>query len=47
MFTKFHLAAAILALGLFVHAQRQGWNLFEDAAESHGGSGSSQRISHK
>ncbi len=47
MFGKFNLAAGIFAVALFSYAQYQGWNLFENVANSsHGGSGSS-RTYHK
>ncbi len=47
MFGKFNLAAGLFAFTLFAYAQYQGWNLFEDVANSsHGGSGSS-RTYHK
>lgn len=47
MFHKFNLAAALLALALFAHAQQQGWNLFDDVAQGGDGSSSSRRVSHK
>ncbi len=47
MFGKFNLATGILALLLFGYAQYQGWNLFDNIANSsHGGSGGS-RVYHK
>lgn len=48
MFNKFNLVAGILALLLFTHAQRQGWDLFDNVANPRsGGSGGSSRIYHK
>jgi hypothetical protein len=48
MFKKLNLVAGILALSLFSYAQWQGWNLFEDVANSNAGrSGSSGRVYHK
>ncbi len=48
MFKKLNLVAGILALSLFSYAQWQGWNLFEDVANSNSGrSGSSGRVYHK
>lgn len=48
MFNKFNLLAGILALTFFTYAQSQGWNLFEDVANSSGsGSRGSSRIYHK
>lgn len=48
MFKHFNLAAGLLALVLFSYAQVQGWNLFEDVANSNSGrSGSSGRVYHK
>jgi uncharacterized membrane protein len=47
MFDKFTLVTGVFALLLFVYAQQQGWNMFDNVANSgHGGSGSS-RIYHK
>ncbi|NTV69012.1 MAG: hypothetical protein HGA71_02580 [Azonexaceae bacterium] len=47
MFAKFTLATGIFALLLFAYAQQQGWNMFDNVANSsHGGSGSS-RTYHK
>lgn len=50
MFNKFNLIAGILGLLLFGYAQSQGWNLFDNVANSSGsgsgGSGSS-RLYHK
>ena len=37
MFKKLNLVAGILALSLFSYAQWQGWNLFEDVANSNSG----------
>lgn len=47
MFPKFSLAAGLLALTLFSYAQHQGWNLFEDTANSGGSSSGSSRSYHK
>jgi len=48
MYGKFNLAAALLALGIFAHAQHQGWNLFDNVATPHGGSGAGSRgVYHK
>jgi hypothetical protein len=49
MFNKFNLIAGILALLLFGYAQSQGWNLFDNVANSGGGSGGSgsSRVYHK
>lgn len=47
MFDKFNITAGVIALLLFASAQYQGWNMFENTANSgHGGSGSS-RTYHK
>ena len=47
MFDKFTLASGVFAVLLFAYAQQQGWNLFDNVANSgHGGSGSS-RTYHK
>lgn len=44
---RFNLATGILALLLFIVAQQQGWNLFDNVANpGRGGSGSS-RVYHK
>ncbi|MCG2575417.1 hypothetical protein LZ012_00245 [Dechloromonas sp. XY25] len=48
MFDKFSLAAGVLALMVFTYAQQQGWDLFDDVANSRHGSGSgSSRSYHK
>lgn len=50
MFHKFNLATAALALALFAYAQHQGWDMFDNVANSgSGGSGSggSGRVYHK
>ncbi len=48
MFPKFNLATGVLALLVFVYAQYQGWNLFENTANAGGrGSGGSSRSYHK
>lgn len=48
MFSKINLAAGILALLLFAHAQNQGWNLFDNVADSSSGnSRGSSRTYHK
>lgn len=47
MFDKFNIATGVFALLFFAYVQHQGWNMFEDVANSgHGGSGSS-RTYHK
>jgi len=47
MFDKFTFVTGVFALLLFAYAQQQGWNMFDNVANSgHGGSGSS-RIYHK
>lgn len=49
MFNKFNLITGILALLLFGYAQSQGWNLFDNVANSGSGSGGSgsSRVYHK
>lgn len=49
MFNKFNLITGILALLVFTYAQSQGWNLFDNVANSGGNSGSSgsSRVYHK
>lgn len=47
MFHKFNLLAAVFALSLFGYAQSQGWNLFDNVANSGGNSGGSGRTYHK
>lgn len=47
MFGKFNLATGIVALCLFAYAQQQGWNLFDDVAESGRGTSGSARTYHK
>jgi hypothetical protein len=48
MFGKFNLATGVLALLLFGYAQHQGWNLFDNVANSgQGGSSGSSRVYHK
>lgn len=48
MFRNFNLAAGILALLIFAYAQHQGWNMFENEANSgRGGSSGSGRVYHK
>jgi hypothetical protein len=45
---KANFVAGLLALALFVHAQYQGWNLFErDAAQTSRLSSTSSRAYHK
>ena len=42
MFDKFNLGAGVFALLLFTYVQQQGWNLFDNVANSgQGNSGSS------
>ncbi len=48
MFRKFYLIVGALALSFFSYAQHQGWNMFDDVANSgHGGSGGGSRVYHK
>jgi len=48
MFDKFTLASGIFAVLLFAYAQQQGWNMFDNVANSgHGGSSGSSRTYHK
>jgi len=47
MFVAFNRIAVVLALLLFVWAQYQGWNLFDDTASSRSGSHGSGRVYHK
>jgi len=47
MFDKFNRLAGICALLLFVYAQQQGWNWFDDVANSRTGSSGSSRTYHK
>lgn len=48
MFPKFNLATGVLALLVFAYAQVQGWNLFDNTANSSGSSSSgSSRSYHK
>ncbi|MBS1159025.1 MAG: hypothetical protein H6R15_1444 [Proteobacteria bacterium] len=47
MFRKFNLLAASLALALFVYAQHQGWNMFDDTASSQRGASGGGRVYHK
>lgn len=47
MFRHFNLAVGVLALALFSYAQHQGWNMFDNVANSGGNSGSSSRTYHK
>jgi len=48
MFDKFNLAAGVFALLFFAYVQHQGWNMFDNVANSgHGGSGGSSRTYHK
>jgi len=48
MFRTFYLIVTLAALSLFSYAQYQGWNLFDDVANRHSGSGNgSSRIYHK
>ena len=47
MFGKFNLAAALLALLLFAHAQQQGWSLFDTTAAGSSAHGSGGRVYHK
>ena len=48
MFKNFTLITGLLALSLFSYAQHQGWNMFDNVANSGSrGSGGSGRIYHK
>lgn len=48
MFKHFNFAAGLLALALFSYAQHQGWNMFDNVANSgHSGSSGSSRTYHK
>ncbi|MFZ2971515.1 MAG: hypothetical protein WA049_02660 [Ferribacterium limneticum] len=47
MFDKFSLATGVFALLLFAYAQQQGWNLFDNVAESSRGGSGSSRTYHK
>jgi hypothetical protein len=47
MFDKFNLVAGIFAVLLFAYAQQQGWNLFDNEANSGHGSSGSSRSYHK
>jgi hypothetical protein len=47
MFRHFNLAAGVLALAFFSYAQHQGWNMFDNVANSGGNSGGSSRTYHK
>lgn len=47
MFPKLNLASGLLALALFAWAQHQGWNLFENDAQSSRSGSSSSRSYHK
>lgn len=48
MFDKFNLVAGVFALLMFAYAQQQGWNAFDDLANSgHGSSSGSSRSYHK
>lgn len=47
MFEKLNLGAGIFALLLFVVAQAQGWNLFENDAGGNSGRSGSSRTYHK
>lgn len=47
MFKNFNLISGIFALAMFGYAQHQGWNLFDNVANSGSASGGSSRIYHK
>ncbi len=47
MFEKFNLATGVFALLLFVYAQQQGWNMFDNVANSGSGNSGSSRTYHK
>lgn len=47
MFDKFNIAAGICAVLLFAYAQQQGWNAFDNVANSGHGSSGSSRSYHK
>ena len=45
---KFNLITGIFALSMFSYAQYQGWNMFDNTAQtSHSAGGGSSRIYHK
>ncbi len=47
MFDKFNLGAGVFALPLFTSVQQQGWNLFDNVANSGQGNSGSSRSYHK
>ena len=50
MFKNFNLITGLFALAMFGYAQHQGWNMFDNVANSGSGgsgSGSSGRVYHK
>ncbi|MBV2192646.1 MAG: hypothetical protein KUL81_04840 [Azonexus sp.] len=47
MFDKFNLGAGVFALLLFTYVQQQGWNLFDNVANSGQGNSGSSRNYHK
>ena len=47
MFDKFKLGAGVFALLLFTYVQQQGWNLFDNVANSGQGNSGSSRNYHK
>ena len=47
MFDKFNLGAGVFTLLLFTYVQQQGWNLFDNVANSGQGNSGSSRNYHK
>ncbi len=47
MFDKFNLGAGVFALLLFTYVQQQGWNLFDNVANSGQGNSGNSRSYHK
>ncbi len=47
MFDKFNITVGVFALLLFAYAQHQGWNMFDNVANSGHGSSGSSRTYHK
>lgn len=47
MFAKINRLIGVLAMLFFAHAQYQGWNLFDETANSRSGSSGSGRVYHK
>lgn len=47
MFDKFNIVAGVFALLLFAYVQHQGWNMFDNVANSGRGGSGSTRTYHK